>query len=154
MRPKLTSTYLAIGFFVSCVLLVFAEPAVQGAEMKLEIQLLWGTDKETSPDPKHKPVEPDVKAKLSKLPLKWNNYFLVQSQKLSVLPGETKKAELSERCSVDVKNVRASEVEISLYGKGHELLKRAQSLPKGEILILGGNAPNETSWLVVIKRIE
>jgi len=33
-------------------------------------------------------------------------------------------------------------------------VKRKQSLPKGEMLVLGGNAPNSTAWLVALKRIE
>jgi hypothetical protein len=31
-------------------------------------------------------------------------------------------------------------------------LKRTQALPKGETLVLGGNAPNATSWFVVLKQ--
>jgi hypothetical protein len=27
-------------------------------------------------------------------------------------------------------------------------------LPKGEILVLGGNAPNASAWLVIVKRID
>ena len=47
-----------------------------------------------------------------------------------------------------------SKVEVVLYGKGKETLRRTQALPKGEMLLLGGNAPNATAWLVVLKRIE
>jgi hypothetical protein len=53
-----------------------------------------------------------------------------------------------------VKKLAGSEVEVSLMGKGKEVVKRKQSLPKGEMLVLGGNAPNSTAWLVLLKRIE
>jgi len=53
-----------------------------------------------------------------------------------------------------VSNINGTEVEVSLIGKGKEVVKRKQSLPKGEMLVLGGNAPNSTAWLVVLKRIE
>ena len=43
---------------------------------------------------------------------------------------------------------------VALFGKGKETLRRMQNLPKGEMLVLGGNAPNATGWLVVLKRIE
>jgi hypothetical protein len=33
-------------------------------------------------------------------------------------------------------------------------VKRTQALPKGEILVLGGNAPNASAWLVILKRID
>jgi hypothetical protein len=45
-------------------------------------------------------------------------------------------------------------VEVSLVGKGKDVAKRTQKLPKGETLVLGGNAPNATAWLVVLKRLE
>jgi len=45
-------------------------------------------------------------------------------------------------------------VEVSLIGKGKEVVKRTQALPKGEILVLGGNAPNATAWLVILKRTD
>jgi hypothetical protein len=34
------------------------------------------------------------------------------------------------------------------------VVRRIQKLPKGEILVFGGNAPNATAWLVILKRIE
>jgi len=34
------------------------------------------------------------------------------------------------------------------------VVKRTQALPKGEILVLGGNAPNATAWLIILNRIE
>ena len=33
-------------------------------------------------------------------------------------------------------------------------VRPAEALPVGEIVVIGGNAPGETSWLVVIKRTE
>jgi hypothetical protein len=41
-----------------------------------------------------------------------------------------------------------------LFGKGEQVVKRTQSIPKGETLALGGNAPNSTAWLVVLRRKE
>jgi hypothetical protein len=32
--------------------------------------------------------------------------------------------------------------------------KQTQPLAKGEMLVLGGNAPNATSWLLILKRLE
>ncbi len=47
-----------------------------------------------------------------------------------------------------------AKLEVVLFGKGKETLRRTQTLPKGEMLVLGGNAPNATAWLIVLKRIE
>jgi len=128
--------------------------AAGGSELKYEAQLIWATNDKKSPDPKHKPAEPEVKKKLGELPLKWDNYFEVKRKRFTVSKGAAAKAPMSEKCALEVKHVEGDKVEVSLIGKGEAVLKRTQSLPKGEILVLGGNAPNETAWLVTLKRIE
>ena len=66
----------------------------------------------------------------------------------------TKEVPISEKCRLNVKGITGPEVEVTLIGKGKEVVRRKQSLPKGEMLVLGGNAPNSTAWLVVLKRLE
>ena len=125
-----------------------------GSELKYEAQLIWATNDKKSPDPKHKPAEPEVKRKLGELPLKWDNYFEVSRKEVKVAKGGKNKMPMSDKCALEVKHVEGDKVEVSLIGKGEAVLKRTQALPKGEILVLGGNAPNETAWLVTLKRIE
>ena len=153
MRVKLFSSARSFGIAALCFLVLGASNA-QAGDMKLEAQLLWGTDKSESPDPKHKQVEPEVREKLNKLPLKWTHYYLVNSEKFSVAAGKTRKVDLSPKCAVEVKAVDRSTIEVTLFGKGEQVMKRLQALPVGEILIIGGNAPGSTSWLVVVKRLE
>ena len=152
MRAKLISTTFLAWWCTGCMLWALTQTSAHAAEMKLEVQLLWGTNAEKSPDAKHKEVEPAVKDKLDKLPLKWNKYFLVNNQPFALKKGESKKLSLSEKCAIQVKNLDDLSVEVSLFGKGEEVMTRVQALPKKEILVLGGNAPNKTSWLVVLKR--
>ena len=127
---------------------------LQAATLKLQVQLVWVTNDERSPDPKHKPVEADVKEKLKALPLKWTNYFEVNRKNIEVPPSSVSKVILSEECQIEVKSLGGSKLEVTLLGKGKETFKGKQALPKGEMLVLGGNAPNATAWLVVLKRIE
>jgi hypothetical protein len=130
----------------------FCAPA---ADMKLQAFLLWGTDDTKPPEGKsYKPLEPDIKLKLKDLPLKWTNWFEVSQKVFTVPQGSLKEVPISEKCQVNVQKFSEHEVEVSLIGKGKEVVKRKQSLPKGDILVLGGNAPNSTAWLVVFKRIE
>jgi hypothetical protein len=136
------------------VMLTCGQPRLEAAGLKLEAQLVWGTSDDRSPDPKHKPVEPAVRQKLKELPLKWSNYFEVNRKGFEVPAGGVGKAVLSDKCEIEVKSVGGARVEVTLLGKGKETLKRTQPLPKSEMLVLGGNAPNSTAWLVVIKRIE
>jgi len=154
MRHHPISAAVLVWCSAACAFLAWGEVRPQDAVLKLQVQLVWGTNDERSPDPKHKPVESDVKAKLKELPLKWTNYFEVNRKGFEVLPSSVTKVALSEKCELDVKSLGSSKLEVALFGKGKETLRRIQTLPKGEMLVLGGNAPNSTAWLVVLKRIE
>jgi len=148
---------IPVGFLAGLLLfsacLVPAQTALAG-DTKLEVYLIWGTDDAKSPNPKHKPVDDDMAEKLKKLPLKWKHYFEVNRKSVNLAESDAKKVQLSTKCEVEIKYAGKSMVEVSLFGKGEPVVKRTQSLPKGETLFLGGNAPNSTSWLVVIKRVD
>src|SRR6185295_5834332 len=60
--------------FVALVLAVTAAAAV-AADRKMEARLIWGTNDEKSPDPKHKLLDGELAKKLRDMPLKWKNYF-------------------------------------------------------------------------------
>ena len=155
MRAHLIPVTRLLGLLPVLVLLAGAELRAQAADEKLQAFLLWGTDESKPPEGKtYKPVEPDIGRKLKELPLKWTHWFEVRHVDFAVAPGTTKEVPVSEKCQVNVKRLAGAEVEVSLIGKGKEVVKRKQSLPKGEMLVLGGNAPNSTAWLVVLKRIE
>lgn len=125
------------------------------AEFKLQTQLVWGTDDTKPPEGKdYKPVEAEIQHKLHELPLKWKNYFEVRRTNFSVTATVPKKVPLSEKCELNILSQNNQTVEVALIGKGKEVVKRTQALPKGEILVLGGNAPNASAWLVIVKRID
>jgi len=123
-------------------------------DKKIEVQLLWGTDSATSPNAGHKPVQPDVHKRLKTLPLKWHNYFMVTNVTLSVPRGQSAKAPISSKCAIEIKDLGQHNLEVSYFGKDKKVEKRTQSLPKGEMLFYGGNAPGTNAWLVVLKRLE
>ena len=154
MRHKLSSATVCLWASVVSGLIAAAGLSAPSTGLKFQVQLVWGTNDDRSPDPKHKPVEPDVKAKLNDLPLKFTNYFEVNRKGLDVMTLGVNKVPMSEKCELEVKSLGGSKLEVSLFGKGKEVVKRTQTLPKGEMLVLGGNAPNATAWLVVLRRIE
>ena len=130
----------------------FSAPA---AELKLQAFLLWGTADSKPPEGKnYQPANPEIRQKLKELPLKWANWFEVRRVDCTVPQGATKEVVMSEKCQVKVRKLGGTEVEVCLIGKGKEVMRRKQPLPKGEMLVLGGNAPNSTAWLVVLKRLE
>lgn len=141
---------------VVLVLLAFTADGANAStkEMKLEAILVWGTNDDSSPDPGHKEVEPEVEKKLKKLPFKWKNYFEVNRKDFSVQKDGSKKIELSKDCEIKVRNLGDGNVELTLYGKGKAVGTIKQALPKGELLVTGGNAENLTAWFVVLRQVE
>ena len=155
MRPNLSPARAACWVCAALGFLLSSHSQALAGDLKLQTQLVWGTDDSKPPEGKdYKPVEPDIQKKLRELPLKWKNYFEVRRTDFTVSPAVTKKVPLSEKCELNVLNQSNSTLEVSLIGKGKEVVKRTQALPKGEILVLGGNAPNATAWLVILKRLE
>ncbi len=153
MRLKLSSHYLWLPLLFCLV--TFANVPAQAKDLKFRVFLVWATDDETSPNSDHKPVSPEVRKKLDELPLKWKNYFEVRRvDGISLGKGEKKRVDLSNRCSVTIKNVDNHDAEVVLFGNGEPVLTRTQPMPNQEILVLGGNAPGSTGWLVVVKRVD
>src|SRR5258708_11656100 len=125
------------------------------AEIKLQTQLVWGTDDTKAPEGKdYKPVEPAIQKKLKELPLKWKNYFEVRRTDFAVVPTVLKNVALSDKCALNVLSQGNDIMEVSLLGKGKEVVKRTQALPKGEVLVLGGNAPNTSPCLALLNQLD
>jgi hypothetical protein len=119
-----------------------------------EVQLLWGTDLTNSPNPEHKPVDPDVGKRIQSLPLKFKHYFLVNRNKVEIPLGITKKVDVSEKCAVELKNLDNMKFQVTFIGKNKQQTQRTQDFPLQEMLVHGGNAPGSNAWLVVVKRID
>lgn len=145
----LSARWLAI-----LLLLTGGNAAVLAADAKFEAQLIWAAN-EVSHDPKLKAVDAETRKKLDNLPLKWKHYYLVKHERFAIAAGGTNTVVMSEKCSLEVKRQGEVKVEVALHGqKGDVCAKRRQPLPKGEMLVLGGNAPNATGWLVTMKRTD
>jgi len=145
---------LRVFLALAAALLALGAVQTHAQTLKFEAQLIWGTNDKASPNPKHSPVEPDVEKKLKDLPLKWTHYFVVNTKSFELQKDATAKVSLSDQCAIEARHLGHSVIEISHFGKGERVWTGKQSLPKGETLVLGGNAPSSTSWLVVLKRIE
>jgi len=153
---KLISRFAAFPFGLLSTLFFLSagSSSVVGGEPKLEGQLIWAANEE-SKDSKLKAVDAEVQKKLDELPLKWKHYYTVKREQFTIHKSGTNSVVMSEKCTVEVKALGDSKFEITMHGKsGKVCSKRTQPLPKGEILILAGNAPDATAWLVVLKRIE
>lgn len=156
MRPTRTFGNLILPLCVALAVLGNSAVRVQAEDKAFKIQaiLIWGTNDEKSPNPKHKPVDAEVAKKLKELPLKWTHYFEETRKTLSLPLNSPRKEALSPDCVIEVKHTGKSKIEVCFIGKGQQVVKQSQDLPKDETLVVAGNAPNQTAWLVFIKRTE
>ncbi len=155
MRHTLIPTTCLIWFSTALVWGLCAPATAWADDLKLQAVLLWGTDDARPPEGKdYKPVDAEIKKKLKELPLKWTTWFEVNRTNFSVSPGPAKRVAISLKCDLEVRTFDHADLEVVLIGKGKEVVRRKQSLSKGELLALGGNAPNSTAWLVILKRVE
>ena len=155
MRAKLIPATGLGWFSMALALLACGQAHALADDLKLQAFLLWGTNEVKPPEGKaYQPVDIEIRQKLKDLPLKWTNWFEVNRKDFVTPQGTIKEVSMSAKCQLHVRKTIGPELEVSLIGKGKEVMKRKQSLPKGEMLVLGGNAPNATAWLVVLKRIQ
>lgn len=152
MRLKLVRAGL-LGFVAGLLLLPLAIDSAPAGEMQFEVHLVWATDDPKPPEGKdYKPLEPQIRKQIKAL--KWKNYFEVRHIDFSVSPATSKKVSISDKCSIEIKDLGNSNLEVVLIGKGKEVARVKQVLRKGEILVPAGDAPNETAWLAILRRVE
>lgn len=156
MRPKTIPVSLLLWISTTVLLLAGAPLRALAADIQGEAILVWGTTNSAPPAGKsYKPVDEECLRKLKALPLKWSHWYEVRRARFSAAPGVEQGVTISDKCQLTVKNLSAhSDLEVVLIGKGKEVVRRKQSLPVGEMLVVGGNAPDSTSWLVIIKRLQ
>jgi len=127
---------------------------IAAKEIKLEAQLVWGTNDEKTDNAELKPVTAEVEKRLKSLPFKWQHYFEVKRKQFTVQHAKTQRINLSKDCVIEVKNLENDQVEVTLLGKGEVVGRIKQKLPDGETLVLGGNAANFTGWFVVLRPVK
>src|SRR5882672_6940691 len=104
--------------------------AAVAAERKVEARLIWGTNEEKSPDPKHKPLDGELAKKLHEMPLKWKNFFEVNRHVFTINTNAYTNVVMSRQCSIEVKD-RGDKVTVKLYGQGKQVNRVDKPLPKG-----------------------
>jgi hypothetical protein len=148
---KLFSATKIISAAMLFLLLAGVSARAASGDLKLEAQLVIGSNDTKPKDAGLKPVASDIGKKLKKLPLKWDHYYVVSDKKFSVGNGSTKKTSLSTQCQISVKNLGDQRVELTLASKGQNVGKITQSLHKGQTLVAGGDADNS---IVVLRQAD
>jgi hypothetical protein len=143
-------------FLLAAVLLFPASLVCAAADrsgLNIESQLVWGTN-DPKPDAKLRPVGPKMSARLANSPFKWNHYYEVNRQTNRVKFNEIKPITMSKDCQIRVTNLGDSQVKLDLIGKGQLVNTVTQALPKGELLVVGGNAEDSTAWFVIVRQAD
>lgn len=152
MRARLLPPRLAVWLVLGLNCLGWLAWSAQGEEMKIQAVLVWATDDSKPPPGKnYQPLQLDLRNRLRAL--KWKNYFEVRRVEFTASSAQ-KRITVSPKCELDVRALGNSIVEVTLFGKGKQVAKVKGALPKNEILVPAGDAPNETAWLVILKRID
>ena len=121
------------------------------ADSKLEIQLVWGTNDDSSSDPKHKPLEVSLAKKLGMF--KWKKYFTVNQREVSLVPQTAQKIKLSARCEIEIKQLEGQRYQINVYGEGKHLKKITEKITKQDALTIAGDDKNDCGWFILIREI-
>ena len=124
------------------------------AVAKFEAILIWGTNGSAPTNSALSSVEPEVLRKLKTLPFKWSQYYEVHRETFEVDQGKQRKVTMSKDCVIVVGAADSETVEVELHGKGKRVGQITQKLPKRELLVVGGDAEDTTSWFVVLRRVE
>ena len=119
----------------------------------MEARLIWGTNAEKSPDPKHKKLEGEMAKKLSELPFKWKNYYEVTHKEFTINDREYNKVVMSEKCFIEVKDKGDSKVTVKLYGDGNLSRRIDKPLPKDETIAIGGDDKDNSAWFITVRPI-
>ena len=161
MKPKTLSTMLPLPkiFGVAFAFVLLLSASVRAADetntdLKLEAQLIWGSNDSPARDATNNLVGPKIEKKLKRLPFKWEHYFEVHRENFKAILNEEKTLTMSRNCVIKVMNIGNDQIKFQLVGKGKLVNTVSQSLPKGQLLITGGDAENSTAWFVVLRQVD
>ena len=134
---------IRLAVMVTLTALVASAQPGNKPDKKIEVQLLWGTDLPTSPNPAHKPVAADIQQRLKNSPLKWTNYFMVKKLTLTVPRGQATNAAISDKCYRRGSRTLSKDSCLNCHSsaKTNPWKNARKHLPRGDVFIYSGNAP-------------
>lgn len=134
-----------------CFLLLtsFGASDIRAADPKLDVQLVWGTNDDSSSNPDHKPLDTPLVKKLGMF--KWKNYFTVNRKEVSLSANAPQKIRLSPKCEIEVKHVGGPRYEINVFGQGKHVRKITEKITKQDSLVIAGDDKNDCAWFILIR---
>ena len=130
--------------------LLAATAAATAGDLKLDARLIWGTNDEKG-GPNCKSLDAGLAAKLNGMPFKWKHYFEITNKAASIPLNQTRDLKMSAHCTLRVKNLGGSRVEINCLGEGKPVDKRVDTLAPPKWLVWGGDSTNNTAWFIGLR---
>jgi len=143
--PNVRSFFLALAMLATTALAVGAE------DLKLQAKLIWGSN-DNPEDIRHKPVNHELAGTLERM-FKWRNYYEITNEIGTIALNKSFDFKMSSRCTLKIKNLGNSRVEVSCIGEGKQVSKGTHTLP-AKWLVLGGNDTNNTAWFVGLRALD
>jgi hypothetical protein len=141
---------LAISLFLPMFLLNAL--AAGAADMALEAKLVWGTNDDKT-DANCKPVDADLAGKLHGM-FKWKNYYEITNRTAMMPLDQMCDLKMSDRCTLKLKNVGESRIEVHCIGQGKQVHEGAYMLAPTAWVVLGGNCTNNTAWFIGLRAVD
>ena len=148
--------FLPLGFLL--MLGALSPLAAVASDLKLRLELAWGTDG-SAPEGKNL-KELDAKGREKLRHFRWKNYWVVKSTPVS-LDSKSAQHVALDRCQVDLKTTANGHLEVRLHSvneaKEVKLVKTLQhsleALKRGEFLIIAGDDKDKwnDAWFVIIR---
>jgi hypothetical protein len=124
----------------------------RGGDMKLEARLVWGTSDDKA-DAKCKPMDAELAGKLHGM-FKWKNYYEITNEIADLAPNKVRTLKMSDQCTLQLRRISGSRIEVNCIGRGKEVHKGAYTLDPPKWLVLGGNCGNDTAWFIGLRAID
>jgi hypothetical protein len=151
-HPPYQSMFRSI---LSLLLLSVAITARAG-DVELEARLVWGTSDDKS-DANCKPMDSDLAGKLHGM-FKWKNYYEITNKIATLELNKVRTLKMSDQCTLELKNVGGSRIEVNCIGQGKQVHKGSYTLDAPKWLVLGGNCDNHTAyntaWFIGIRAVD
>ena len=149
---------LMMGCLMIGLLALCAPAATLAGDLKLRLELAWGTVGD-APEGKNL-KELDAKGREKLRHFRWKNYWVVKSTPV-VLDAKAVRKVALDRCQVDFKTAPDGNVEVKLHSineaKEAKLVKTLrhshEALKRGEFLIIAGDDKDKwnDAWFVIIR---
>ena len=153
-RSRVVPRLLCWAFVLGLVTTTNLVAEAYGSEIKLNAQLIWGTNEPKPKDGKCHEVDAVLREKLGRI-FKWKNYFEVKAESFGVKPSEARRVRMSKTCELELRVVDDFTLEVKLFGEGKltkTIRQSIQALRQGEVSVLAGDSKDRygDAWFVVI----